>query len=65
MEITKIEESVNGLGSRVRPQIDAAKRRLEALNNQATQLIKEHTGACLLGVLALGYFVARVARRQS
>ncbi len=58
MDITNLEE-------RVRPQIDAAKRRIEALSEQATRLIKDHPAACLLGALALGYLVARAARRQS
>jgi hypothetical protein len=64
MDITRFEESVNKLGESTRPQLDAARRRLEALNEQATRLIKEHPAVCLVGALALGYLVARVARRQ-
>jgi hypothetical protein len=65
MEDTSFEKSVNELGERVRPQLEAAKRRLAGLNEQASRLVKEHTAACLLGAIALGYVVARVARRQT
>jgi hypothetical protein len=64
-ETTSFEKSVNGLGARVRPQVEAARRRLGALNEQASRLINEHTAACLLGAMALGYVVARAARRQT
>jgi hypothetical protein len=64
-EDTTFEKSVTSLGERMRPQLEAARRRLGALNDQASRLIKEHTAACLLGAVALGYVVARVARRQT
>jgi hypothetical protein len=63
MESTSFETYVAELGERVGPQLAAAKRKLSALNQQASRLIGEHAGACLLGAVALGYVVARVARR--
>jgi hypothetical protein len=65
MNIPRLAKSVNELGGRVRPTIDAAKRRLESVNERTTSLIKDHPAACLLGALVLGYVVARIARRQS
>jgi hypothetical protein len=65
MEDTSFEKSVNELGERVRPQLEAAKRRLAELNEQARRVVVEHTAACLLGAIAVGYLVARVARRQT
>jgi hypothetical protein len=53
------------LSERVGPQIDEARRRLRTLNSQATQVIKDHPTACLLGALGLGYLIARLARRES
>jgi hypothetical protein len=64
-EEASFEKSVTRLGERMRPQLEAARRRLGALNDQASRLIKEHTAACLLGAVAIGYLVARVARRQT
>jgi hypothetical protein len=64
MEGTHIEDTANELVDRLRPRIDEAKGRLESLNARVKGLVKEHPGACLLGALAFGYLVARVARRE-
>jgi hypothetical protein len=60
-----VEKNLSELGDRVRPQIEEAKRRLQALNNQASSVIKEHPALCLLGAVGLGYLIARLARRSS
>ena len=65
MDTTTLENKLDGLGDRVRPQIEGAKRRLGEVNGQVTGFIKEHPVACLLGAVALGYLVARVARSAS
>ena len=62
METTSFE---NNVGDRIRPQIEQAKQQLGQLNGRITTFIKEHPAACLLGAVALGYLVARVARRQT
>jgi len=51
------------LGERVRPQIEDARRRLSSFNEQAVSYIKENPGQCVLGALALGYIVGKIARR--
>jgi hypothetical protein len=65
METMTLENSLDDLGDRVRPQIEEAKRRLGEINGRVTGFIKEHPVACLLGAVGLGYLVARVARRGS
>ena len=65
MDTTSFETSVEDVGERIRPQIEDAKRRLGRLDGQVTGFIKEHPAACLLGAVALGYLVARVARSRS
>ena len=62
METTAFE---NNVGERIRPQIEQVKQRLGQLNGRVTTFIKQHPAACLLGAVALGYLVARVARRQT
>ena len=62
METTSFE---NNVGDRIRPQIEQAKQKLGQLNGRVTTFIKDHPAACLLGAVALGYLVARVARRQT
>jgi len=65
MEMTeKIEETARELGARVRPQIDEAKRKLESLNNSAISFIKENPGKCLVGAIAFGYLVGKIASRR-
>jgi len=62
METTSFE---NNVGDRIRPQIEQAKQQLGRLNGRVTTFIKDHPAACLLGAVAVGYLVARVARRQT
>jgi len=65
MEMTeKIEETAREIGARVRPQIDEAKRKLETLNTSAVSFIKENPGKCLVGAIALGYLVGKIASRR-
>jgi hypothetical protein len=64
MDVTReIEDTARELGERVRPQIEDAKRRLSSLNQQVTTYIKENPGKCVLGAIALGYIVGKIARR--
>jgi len=64
MEMTQdLEDTAREIGERVRPQIDEAKRRLSEVNGQVTSYIKENPGKTLLGALALGYIVGKIASR--
>ena len=65
MDTTSFDNTVNDVGDRIRPRIEDAKRRLVRLNDQVTDFIKDHPAACLVGAVALGYLVARVARSRS
>ena len=65
MDTTRFESSAEDVVERIRPQIEDAKRRLGRLDGQITGFIAEHPAACLLGAVALGYLVARVARSRS
>ncbi len=59
----QIEATVREVGARVRPQIDEAKRRLSSLDDNVTGYIKENPGKCLLGALAVGFLIGKIARR--
>ena len=65
MDTTSFEKTVEDVGEQFRPRIEDAKRRLGRLNGQVTNFIQDHPAACLLGAVALGYLVARVARSRS
>ena len=60
----QIEATVREVGERVRPQIDEAKRKLESLNTSAVSFIKENPGKCLVGAVALGYLIGKIASRR-
>jgi ElaB/YqjD/DUF883 family membrane-anchored ribosome-binding protein len=63
MEMTEqIEATVRQVGDRVRPQIDEARKRLTTLNKDVTAYIKENPGRCLLGALAVGFVIGKIAR---
>jgi hypothetical protein len=64
MELTEdLEETARELGRRVQPQIDHAKKRLMSFNDEVIDTIKTHPGKCLLGAIAVGYLIGRIARR--
>jgi hypothetical protein len=65
MDATGFDKAVNDVGNHVRPRIDDARRRLVRLNDQVTDVIKDHPAACLVGAVALGYLLARIARSRS
>ena len=65
MEMTeKIEETAREIGARVRPQIEEAKRRASALNDSAIGYIKETPGKCLVGAIAVGFLIGKLASRR-
>jgi len=65
MEMTeRIEETARELGERVRPQIENAKQRLSSMNDSMTDYIKENPGKCLVGALAVGYLIGKLASRR-
>jgi len=59
----QIEDGTCDAGARVRPQVEEAKRRLSSWNGTLTDYIKENPGRCLLGALAIGFVVGKIARR--
>lgn len=65
MDTTSFENTLDDVGERIRPRIEDAKRRLGQLDGRITGFIQDHPAACLLGAVALGYLVARVARSRS
>ena len=64
MDTTSFKESADDVIDRVRPKIEEAKQQIGRINGRISNFIQDHPAACLLGALALGYLVARVARHQ-
>ena len=64
MEMSEqIEKAAHEIEDRFRPQIEEAKKKVSDLNDRAIGYIKENTGKCLLGAIAAGYIIGRIARR--
>jgi hypothetical protein len=64
MDTTSFKENVDNLSNHVRPKIEEARQGIGRVNGRITSFVQDHPVACLLGALALGYLVARVARHQ-
>jgi hypothetical protein len=64
MEEATGKERMEDLGERIGSRLEEAKQQVGRIGGRITTFIKEHPAACLLGASALGYVVARVARRQ-
>ena len=66
MEIKpQLEHRVHQVEEVVRPQLELAKAKLSALNEEVVGFIKAHPGPTLIGALALGFLVGRIARGGS
>jgi hypothetical protein len=65
MDTTTFENTVDEVAGRLRPRLEDAKKQLGRLDGGLRAFVKDHPAACLLGAVALGYLVARVARRRS
>ena len=64
MDTSSIKDSVDSLSERVRPKIEEAKEEIGRVSGRIRSFIQDHPAACLVGAVALGYLVARVARYQ-
>lgn len=58
-----LESALRQASEQVKPHLDEAKRQLATVNERATTYVKQNPGKCLLGALALGFVVGKIARR--
>jgi len=66
METTpqQLSDRAREMQARIAPQIEEARRNLTDLNQRAITFIKERPGTCLLGALAFGFIVGKLASRR-
>lgn len=60
----QLQDKARQLQDNVLPQIDEARRNLEDLNTRAVSFIRANPGTCLLGAIAVGFIVGRIASRR-
>ncbi|HKD38848.1 MAG TPA: hypothetical protein VKB87_01040 [Myxococcaceae bacterium] len=65
MEATQqLKQKAREVEERLGPQIEEAKKNLNDLNTRIKSFIRERPGMCLLGALAFGFIVGRIASRR-
>jgi len=60
----EIETAVGEAGQRAKPQLEEARRHLSSWNEKVTGYIKENPGRSLLGALAIGFVIGKIAKRS-
>lgn len=64
MDTTSFSENAGGLGDSVRDKVEGDKRPSSRFSGWMSSFVDNHPATCVLGGLALGYLVARFARRR-
>lgn len=60
----QIQDRARELAERVGPQIEQARENLTELNTRVTSFIRQNPGTCLIGALAFGFIVGKIASRR-
>lgn len=60
----QIQDRARELADRVGPQIEQARENLTQINNRAITFIRQNPGTCLIGALAFGFIVGKIASRR-
>jgi hypothetical protein len=60
----QFQDKAREIQARVAPQVEQARAALSDLNTKVTGFIRERPGTCLLGALAFGYLVGKIASRR-
>jgi ElaB/YqjD/DUF883 family membrane-anchored ribosome-binding protein len=64
MNPQQIQDRAREIQERIVPQIDEARRNLVDLNNRVVSFIRANPGTCLLGAVAVGFLVGKIASRR-
>lgn len=60
----EMDEQARLLQEKFGPQIAQARENFDQLNRRVTTFIKENPTTCLLGALAVGFLVGKIASRR-
>jgi ElaB/YqjD/DUF883 family membrane-anchored ribosome-binding protein len=64
MNPQQIQDRAREIQDRIVPQIDEARRNLVDMNNRAVSFIRANPGTCLIGAIAVGFLVGKIASRR-
>ena len=59
-----VQDRARELADRVGPQIEQARQNLTDLNTRVTTFVRQNPGTCLLGAIAFGFIVGKIASRR-
>lgn len=60
----EFDDPMKAFQERMGPKLKDAAAQLETVNERVKSFIKENPGTCLLGALAVGFVVGRLASRK-
>ncbi len=60
----QLQEKARQLQENMLPQLEEARRNLEDMNTRVVSFIRANPGTCLLGAVAVGFIVGRIASRR-
>lgn len=64
MNPQQIQDRAREFQERIVPQIDEARRNLVDMNNRMVSFIRANPGTCLLGAVAVGFLIGKIASRR-
>ncbi|MBJ6765722.1 hypothetical protein JGU66_33630 [Myxococcaceae bacterium JPH2] len=64
MNPQQLADRARQLQDQVVPQLDEARQNLVDLNQRVVSFIRANPGTCLLGAVAVGFLVGRLASRR-
>ena len=60
----QMQDRARNLQENLAPQIEEARRNLTELNTRVVGFIRQNPGTCLLGAIAVGFVIGRIASRR-
>ncbi len=64
MNPQQMQDRARELADNVLPQLDEARRNIADLNTRTIAFIRANPGTCLVGAVALGFLIGRLASRR-
>ena len=59
-----LQDKARQLQDNMLPQLEEARRNLEDINTRVVSFIRANPGTCLLGAVAVGFIIGRIASRR-
>jgi hypothetical protein len=64
MNPQQIQDRAREIQERIVPQIEEARRNLVDLNSRVVSFIRANPGTCLIGAVAAGFLIGKIASRR-